>query len=131
MAFFIEALMDEITLWEKAKRNGVHTLFAAAGYLALGFVAGQAYQADQVRKQTDENHQKALQQVKGDVSSSVKAALEPMRKSFQGDLKDAMLMCREASFRSIRAADSVKEASDSASSVFDAQKEALRKELDK
>lgn len=128
---FFGAHMGEETLFQKAKRNGITTFFWAAGYVGLGFVVGQAYQADQVRMKTDENHRLALQQVKNDVSASVKAELKPIRTDLQGDLKDAMVMCREASFRSIRAADTVKQASDTASSVFDAQKEALKKELDK
>ncbi|WP_025371826.1 hypothetical protein [Advenella mimigardefordensis] len=128
---FIEARMVEETLWEKAKRHGLLTLFSAAAYVVLGFLAGQAYQADQLRKKSDDDHQKALQQVKTDVSISVKSELKPIREGFQGDLKEAMLMCREASFRSIRAANTVKEASDTASGVFDAQKEALKRELDK
>lgn len=117
--------------WDWLKHKGFTTMLAALFYGYMGFILHQAYFADKLRKQAEDDHQDSLASIEKNVSKSVEKSLKPIRADLQGDLKNAMVMCREASFRSIRAADKVEKASDTASSVFDAQKEALRKELDK
>lgn len=102
---------------EKPSTTG--TTFRSIGlalvFLVLGFILRGSYEDDQARQAMQDTFIKR-------VAESVEQSIAPMRFGLQTDIKDAMVLCNEASFRSIRAADTV-------TKDFDIQKESIDKAL--
>lgn len=113
--------------WHWVRENGFEAGIKAAVLIFIGFMGGQAYQADELKQQAQKDHRAGIQEIGENFDKSLKPLMVTMKSS----IDDVMKICKEATFRSIRAADSVKDAAESASSVFDEQKRALREELEK
>lgn len=102
-------------------------MFAGLLLVGIGFLSGKAWNADQLRQEAQIERKEGIKEIRKEVVKSLK----PMQETLKNDVNDAMMICTEAAFRSIRAADTVQKAQDTVDVDIDTRKEAIERAIKK